>query len=393
MNIRYLLLILCFFTFNSITSQAKLSVYSEVSILTVGPGEDLHVAFGHSAIRVKDPVLNLDLVYNYGVFDFDAPNFLLNFANGNMIYSLARYDFKYFLASYKNEKRWVKQQTLNLNQQEKQAYFLFLENNALPKNKNYQYDPYFNNCATKLRDITTSILKEKVVFFDNNKVTNISFRKLTNNELLPNSWSSFGLNLIAGTKLDKKTTLDEQLFLPDYVYKSFKEARLFRKNQPEELVKKETILLNFEENIAEIILFNPLFCFTLFLLFTIYITYQNLKKKKRSTWFDFILFFIPGLIGSILLYLWLFSSHSTAPNNFNVFWAFPINLIVAFLMLKKEVSKWIKMYILFLIVLLLVLMLIWIQEIQMFSFVIIPLLISLLIRYTYLKGNLLTFFK
>ena len=61
------------------------------------------------------------------MFDFNQPNFLLNFAKGNMIYSLARYDFKYFLKSYKKDKRWVKQQVLNLTQQENQAFFTFLE--------------------------------------------------------------------------------------------------------------------------------------------------------------------------------------------------------------------------------------------------------------------------
>ena len=60
----------------------KLSVYSEVSILTVGPGEELFTAFGHTAIRIKDPLLRIDVVYNYGMFDFNQPNFYTNFVSG-----------------------------------------------------------------------------------------------------------------------------------------------------------------------------------------------------------------------------------------------------------------------------------------------------------------------
>lgn len=157
---KYVLLLFILSIYSNLKAQVNLSVYAEVSIVTAGPGEALYEAFGHSAIRIKDPVLNLDLIYNYGMFDFNQPNFLLNFAKGNMIYSLARYDFKYFLASYRRDKRWVKQQVLNLTQQENQAFFTFLEKNATPENRNYLYDPYFDNCATKLRDITRSVLGE-----------------------------------------------------------------------------------------------------------------------------------------------------------------------------------------------------------------------------------------
>jgi hypothetical protein len=71
-------------------AQVNLSVYSEISIITAGPGTELYEAFGHSAIRIKDPVLKLDLIYNYGMFDFDAPNFYSNFTKGKLLYSLSR---------------------------------------------------------------------------------------------------------------------------------------------------------------------------------------------------------------------------------------------------------------------------------------------------------------
>ena len=388
MQKKYFLLLFLLANFSPLKAQLQLSLDAEVSIITAGPGKELYEAFGHSAIRINDPVLNFDLIYNYGIFDFNQPNFYTNFAKGNMIYSLASYDFKYFLASYKKDKRWVKQQVLNLTQEEKQAYFIFLENNALPKNRNYQYDPYFDNCATKLRDITKAILKNKVVFNEDHIEKKYSFRQLTNNEIHWNSWGTFGLNLIAGTKLDEKATSEEYMYLPDYVYRSFKNGVLFIKNQPEKLIKREDVLLNFEEEEPVVSNFSPFLVFNLLALWGLFITYKDFKNKKRTKYLDFILFFTTGILGFILCFLWFFSSHATAPNNFNCLWAFAPNLIVAFLILKKSSKKWLTYYFKILVIILLIIPVLWIFKVQAFTIVTIPLLMLLFVRYLYLSKNI-----
>ncbi|MCI2228405.1 DUF4105 domain-containing protein [Polaribacter sp. MSW13] len=393
MKKNYFLILLFAFLLNPIYSQVQLSVYSEISIVTAGPGEELYESFGHSAIRIKDPVLNLDLIYNYGMFDFNQPNFYTNFAKGNMIYSLARYDFKYFLASYKRDKRWLKQQVLNLTQQERQAYFIFLERNALPQNKNYQYDPYFDNCATKLRDITKDILGDKVVFNDETLEKKLTFRQLTNHEINWNSWGTFGLNIIAGTKLDQIATSNEYMYLPDYIYSAFKNATVYIKNQPTKLVKREDVLLNFKEKEPKVSAFSPLLIFSVLALLVIFITYKDYKKNKRTKWLDFTLFFITGLIGAILVFLWFFSSHSTAPNNFNLLWAFAPNLLVVFFLRKKYSQDWVKRYVLLLLFFLLLIPILWMTKIQVFPIVLIPFLLLLFIRYLFLYKKLLTFKK
>ena len=383
----FFLLLLCSFL-KPIYSQVQLSVYAEVSIVTAGPGTELYSTFGHAAIRIKDPVLNLDLIYNYGVFDYNAPNFYSNFAKGNLIYTLARYNFNYFLQTYKSEKRWVKQQILNLTQQEKQAYFLFLENNAKPENAKYSYDPYFNNCATILRDITQNILSNKVVFNQPKTTNTNTLRNLMSNEIHWNSWSSFGINLIAGTILDKKVTHLEYMYLPDYVHSGFKNASLFVKNQPQKLVKREDVLLAFKEVKQKTALFNPLLVFSIVAIIGFYITYKDFKNNKRSKLFDFLLFFITGIIGCILIFLWGFSSHTTAPNNFNILWAFAPNLIVAFLILKNHQQKWLKKYVILLLICLVIIPILWLAKIQVFPVVVLPLLLLFFIRYVFLLKKL-----
>lgn len=391
MKKNYFLLFFLFFAFTNSDAQVNLSVYSEISVVTAGPGEELYEKFGHSAIRIKDPVLNLDIIYNYGIFDFNAPNFYTNFTQGKMYYLLARYDFKYFLNSYKKDKRWVKQQVLNLNQQEKQFFFKYLENNALKDNATYLYDPFFNNCATKIRDITNTVFNEKVLYHTNNKIEkNASIRALMNKEILWNTWGNLGINLITGTILDQKRTQEEYLYLPDYVYHLFKKATVTDNGKEKNLVKREDVLLDFKEKETTFSISSPIFIFSIISLLGLLITFRDFKKKKRTIWLDFIVLFITGLIGLILLYLWLFSSHKTAPNNFNILWAFAPNIFMAFLVLKENKKNWFKFYFYTLIGLLAGVSFLWIFKIQLFPATIIPILLFLLIRYLCIANFLLT---
>lgn len=388
MKKNYLFLLFFLLLIKPLQAQVQLSVYSEISIVTAGPGSVLYEAFGHSAIRIKDPVLQLDLIYNYGIFDFNTPDFYTNFTKGNLLYKLARYDFKYFLASYKRDKRWVKQQVLNLNQQQKQAFLIYLENNAQPENATYFYDPYFNNCATILRDITSTILKDKVIFSDNNLDKNSSFRQLMDKEIPWNTWGSFGINFILGSKLDTKPDFKQYMYLPDYVYSIFKNSTLFVKNQPESLVKREDTLLDYKELEQKISIFSPFLIFSIISFIGIFFTYTDYKKKKRTKWLDFTLLFATGILGIIVVFLWFFSDHSTTPNNFNFLWAFAPNVLIAFLVLKQHPKKWLHAYFKFLIFMLGLIPVFWVLEIQLLPISTIPLLILLFIRYLYVSKKL-----
>jgi hypothetical protein len=204
-----------------------------------------------------------------------------------------------------------------------------------------------------------------------------------------NSWGSFGINLALGNKLDKEATYAQAMYLPDHLFNSLKDATISDNQSVLPLVKKERTILNFEEKKQKVSFFNPMLLFIIFLLITVFITYKNYKSTTRSKWFDFILFFSTGLIGILIVFLWFFTNHSTAPNNFNFLWAFAPNLIVSFYLLKKKVPLWVHTYVLFLLVFLLILVIIWILKVQVFSIALLPILILLGVRYFYLyKKNL-----
>ena len=363
----------------------QLSPQAEVSVITCGPGhEELYATFGHSAFRVLDIPNKIDRVYNYGTFNFDTPNFYLNFARGKLLYDLRAYNFGTFLNSYHRENRWVKGQVLDLSSDEIQQVFNFLEKNAKPENRSYKYDFFYDNCSTKLYDVLEIVLGDKLVFKNNFDEHNYSHRDLIQMYLSNHPWGDFGIDLALGSDIDKKASSKEYMFLPDFVFESFTKINIKDTQNEKTIVKRtEEILLDYEDKNQQAF-FTPLIVFSILAFLIITLTYIDFKKKKRNKFLDFILFLTTGVIGIVILLLWFATDHAATANNFNIFWAFSPNLILAFTLLKSKNRSILKHYILFLLILLDVTVLLWIFKIQIFHTALIPILIALYTRYIYL---------
>ena len=377
---------------HNFSQKLVLSDQSEISIITAGPGDVLYEAFGHSAIRVKDPTLNLDIIFNYGLFDFNQPNFYVNFVKGRLLYRLGKQSFRRFITSYDYQQRWVKDQVLNLSLVDRIKIFEYLNENSLPENAEYLYDPYFNNCATKLRDITKEILGNKIQFPSSFSDENFSLRQLMNQELPWNTWGSFGINLALGNTLDKELIADNYMYLPDYVHKGFQKATITENKITTPLVLEERQLLRYTEKQIKIQWYNPFFVFSLLLLITIVVTFRDQKRNIRSKWLDFTLFFVTGVLGIIICFLWFFTDHYTAPNNFNLLWAFVLNFFVAFILLKSRIPSWTSKYLLFYLFLLFGAIITSFIGLQQFSNAVFPIMAMLFLRTFYIY-RLLTFKK
>jgi hypothetical protein len=369
-----------------------LSDQSEISIITAGPGDVLYEVFGHSAIRVKDPTLNLDIIFNYGLFDFNQPNFYVNFVKGRLLYRLGKQSFRRFITSYDYQQRWVKDQVLNLSLVDRKKIFEYLNKNSLPENAEYLYDPYFNNCATKLRDIAKEILGNKIQFPSSFSDENFTLRQLMNQELPWNTWGSFGINLALGNTLDKEIIADNYMYLPDYVHNAFQNASITENKTITPLVLKESQLLRYPEKQIDIQWYNPFSVFSLLLLLTILVTFRDQKRNIRSKWLDFTLFFGTGVLGIIICFLWFFTDHYTAPNNFNLLWAFVLNFFVAFILLKSRIPSWTSKYLLFYLFLLFGAIITSFIGLQEFSNAVFPIMAMLFLRTFYIY-RLLTFKK
>jgi hypothetical protein len=371
------------FCCSQLTAQVKLTKEASVSVITCGPGNDLYSAYGHSAFRIYDPLLKIDKIYNYGTFDFDAPNFYLNFAKGKLTYLLSTGSFNNFLRIYQYENRWVKAQKLNLKTEEVQGIFDFLENNAKPQNRSYQYDFFYDNCATKIEDVIRTVLKDKVTFPNDHIITNKSHRDLIADYTSDFKWGKFGIDLALGSVIDDEATKDDYKFLPDYIFQAFENASISTGNTTEPLVASSHIIL--KETKAHIapfaLILTPLIIFMIIALMSLFITYNNYKKQSRSKWFDFLLYFSTGLIGVVVLLLWFATSHTATYTNFNFLWAFAPNLVVAFYMFTSKLPNWIVNYNKLLLFLLLVMIVLWVLKIQVFNIAMIPVIFMLGLRY------------
>src|SRR5258705_7908780 len=144
---------------------SMLSEGAKISVITMGPSQDeVYSAFGHSGIRVVDSLQQIDAFFNYGVFDFNQPYFYLNFARGNLNYMVDAYPYPDYRSYYIEHHRFIHEQVLNLTSLQKQLVFDYLVWNIRPQNQYYSYDYFYNNCATKVRDVIESVLKKEVAF-------------------------------------------------------------------------------------------------------------------------------------------------------------------------------------------------------------------------------------
>ena len=360
----------------------QLSEDAQISLMTCARGTALYSSFGHSAFRVQDPRLGIDLVYNYGTFDFSTPNFYLKFTQGKLMYQLDRRSFERFLFEYELEKRWVKQQILDLTKAQKQEFFVFLENNFLPENREYLYDYLFNNCSTITADVLKSLYGETLVFKGTHLENRYTFRELIRQNLSYNSWSSFGIDLALGSVIDRPATVREHMFLPYYAMSQIRNTEI--EGRP--LLKRERSVLDYQElsNSTPFFL-SPVFWISLVMLVVLVYTYIDYRYMQRSRWIDFVLFVITGLIGVVALFLWFGTDHTAAEVNLNILWALPLNLVAAYPLLKNAyVTEWVGNYLYLVLTGMLAALLIWVLGVQSFTPVLIPLWIALLVRYAFL---------
>ncbi|WP_297764258.1 DUF4105 domain-containing protein [uncultured Muriicola sp.] len=377
-----ILFVLLFFLVPTHSQESFLSEKSVVSVLTCGPGTDLYSSFGHTSFRVQDSEKGIDWIYNYGTFDFNTPNFYSKFARGKLLYSLSKQRLENFLYTYELENRWVKEQLLNLSSEEKNELFSFLEINYLPENRKYKYDFLYDNCSTKIPTILKDILGDELQFETYQDSTSYTFRDLIQQNLIRNSWSSFGIDLALGAVIDKNAAPLQYIFLPNYVLRQLEHTEL----HGEPIVQRERTILDYHmQNRGNFFTSSPLFWFGLLFLFTATITFIDLKNKVRSKVLDIVLFLMTGIAGCIIFFLWFLTDHQATALNFNILWAFPLNLVLVYYLIRNaSTPAWITMYLLGLLILLACTVIIWLLEIQIFSPILAVLLATLAVRYSFL---------
>ena len=382
MNFKKLIAFLLVIVSFSVNAQLKLTTESKISILTIGPGTSLNDAFGHSAIRIKDPVYKFDIVFDYGRYDFETENFYLKFAQGKLDYEINQSDFEVFMRYYQYNNRSVKEQLLNLNTEQKTAFYYLLKEAIKPENKSYPYDFFYNNCATKIKDDIETILNNQLAYYPKTTFKQFSFRNLIRSDLNQNSWGSFGIDIALGSKIDQIASVEEHMFLPKYLHQLLENARL--KTDDSRLVSISKTLYPSDAITKTNFFSSPLFILGALTLIMLFITYKDYKNNTRSKWLDMGLFAFTGVVGILLLLLWFATDHQTTAYNYNLLWAFALNILFIPSISKSKLNNRGLSYLKFLVLLMSLMGLHWITGVQSFAIGLIPLLIAIIMRYLFL---------
>jgi hypothetical protein len=299
---RLYIFILCLSAWIGVQAQG-LSEEALISLLTCTPGEELYARYGHTAIRVTDEANDLDLVFNYGIFDFNTDHFYWKFVRGETWYELGVSPYWWFMREYEEEHRPVYEQVLNLTPSQRNEIWQALVLNYEPENRQYLYNFVFDNCATRPYQLIINVLGDSIVS-DYDGYTCQTYRDFISHYTGQHTWANAGINLLFGPKADKPMTNTQRLFLPEELMLYMAQARL---SDGTPLVREGQIGA-FERPHTPWYASWP-FGLALYFLFVSLISWWDRRRGKRSRWLE-ILFGVPYILLLLLVaFLTFFSCH------------------------------------------------------------------------------------
>ena len=284
-----------------------LSEQARISLLTCSPGEELYAHFGHTALRVTDPEHDLDVVFNYGIFDFNTDHFYWKFVKGETWYELGATSYPWFMREYRETHRPVYEQTLRMTAGQKEALWEALVVNYEPKNRKYLYNFVYDNCATRPYYLIKAMLSTDSVCAITSTYQGAegqTYRSFIQHYTPKGSWADFGINLLLGHKADKPMQGEERLFLPEELMGYLSQASL-ADGQP--MVETEQIA---PFVIARVPWYKTWY-FGLTILFVLLavLSIYDRRRGKRSVWADGILYTVYALLLVLVGFLTFFSIH------------------------------------------------------------------------------------
>lgn len=297
-----------------------LSKNAQASVITCDTGNESYSLFGHTAIRITDLENNLDVVYNYGAFDFRTPNFVAKFAKGDLQYFAVANTFSDFMSQYTYEQRSVFEQELLIPLAYKQNLFDNLTAVLSSNESYYTYKFIDKNCTSMVVDILNKTLGSKII--TKKLDTDKTYRSILFPYFDNFFYEKLGTSIIFGTKVDDYSN---HIFLPFELLKSLQQTRfenqLLCNESKNLLVYKKQAPNSWWDNIYTYLIFLGLVLI--------------LNKKYIDTFYLLIM----GLLGVFFSSVGFYSFHQELANNYNVLLFNPTLLILLYFILVKN-KKW-----------------------------------------------------
>ena len=307
-------------------ARAQISDSARVSILTIYPGDAIYALWGHSALRIEDPVTQTDISYNYGTFDFRNPlSFILRFAYGKLDYQLSlHYSPSLVEDSWVSLGRGVVEQQLSMTVEETRALYQYLSINALPSNRVYRYDFLYDNCATRILDALEYALQTEIA---DSTSTGITFRNLIQPYLRAHAGLDLAINLAMGIPVDQEATQRQLSFLPIELQVLLENAQT-RTGTPL-VAQTDTLFGNPVTPEKRRTMSFPTIMGWLILLAALLLFVRDVSQPSRRV-FDTVLLGIVTVLGLLITFFWLVSLHEITRPNLHILWAWPLHVLPLF---------------------------------------------------------------
>ena len=320
-----------------------------IQLVTIDPGKQVYTWWGHTALVVTDIRLGLSRFYNYGLFNFEQNGFFRNFAMGRLVFEVGSMPTQTALEHYRDENRSIRIQTLSISAPAKVRVAQFLETNVLPQNRQYLYDHYYDNCATRVRDILDMATEGQLIAFTEDSAE-ITFREITRRYTHRYWIMEAFLMFLMSDVIDRNITQWETMFLPAELERYVDTLLIYDRNGNERPFVTETKTWYSavdQENIPEragsavprMLLMGMSFGLAIGLM-SVFLKQRGFRIFYGAT--SIVAGLAIGISGALLFFMSLFTNHTVTFWNENLFFAnvftflaVPLGTMAAFGRLRK----------------------------------------------------------
>ncbi len=311
---------------------SELSVY----LITMGPGKAVWERYGHNALWIQNERTGVGRAYNYGLFSFEQDNFIVRFVQGRPEYWMEGFDVQPHLRYYVSVNRSVWVQELNLASTQRADLRDFLEWNERPENRFYRYDPYRDNCSTRIRDAIDRALGGRLREVMDDGHSHGTYRSHSVRLVADHRPTYVGLMLALGEPSDRPLSAWEAMFVPLEMRRYLRDVTVLGADGREEpLVLSERTVFESTVSYGRDTPPNWLPAFlavglviaglmALPVLWSARAAVRVVATVTASLWA-----LAAGVAGVVMAGLWLFTNHWIAYGNENLFFATPLALVLA----------------------------------------------------------------
>ena len=365
---------------------------TRVSLLTVDPGAEIYELDGHTSLRFITPE-GEDFAVNWGVFDFNAPNFLYRFVKGETDYMAWAFPTKFFLEEYRRAGRTVTEQQLNLTPEEADRLLALTFENLRPENRTYRYNYIYDNCATRPLDLVERAagcqinLPGSDAALPQEAQPDVTFRSEMTRAHSAYPWYQFGIDLALGSGLDISIGPRERIYQPLYLRDALAEAT-FPDGRKAVLAPSTPVRGHDVTHPPTPGYLTPMAAALLLLAISAAVALTDLRRRKVTRCYDSLFYSLLFLLSLLLTFLIFVSVHEATSPNWLYLWINPLAIIPAALIWIKKCKRAVYFYQICNFALLIVLLAIGIAGIQHLNPAFYPLIAAdmlLSARYIYIS--------